>query len=79
MATTDTCGGAPLDGVVAIPLGTGVSLTLIRSERGYCFSSWSRHDGRELPIIGDDHREQAFPTPEEAAEFFRQLLQTLMS
>ena len=79
MATSDTCGGAPVDGVVAISLDDGISLTLIRSDRGYCFSSWSRHDGRGLPALGDDHREQAFPTPQEAAAFFRELLRTLMS
>ena len=68
MSPTDDCGGAPVDGVVAVPLDNGISLTLIRSDRGYCFSAWSRHDGRGLPVVGDDHRERAFPTVEQAAD-----------
>jgi len=72
--TIATCGGAPVNGVVAVPLGPGISLTLIRSERGYCFSAWSRDDGRGVPLIADDHRERAFPTVEDAVDFFRDLL-----
>ena len=77
MPDSGTCGGAPVDGVIAIPFGDGVSLTLVRSERGYCFSSWTRHDGRAMPSITDEHRARAFPSPEEAASFFRDLAGSL--
>ena len=77
MSDTATCGGAPVDGVIAIPFGPGISLTLVRSERGYCFSAWTRHDGRGMPPVAAEHRERAFPTPEDALQFFRDLVASL--
>jgi len=78
MSPTATCDGAPVDGVVALPLAPGISLTLVRSERGFCFSAWSRDDGRGVPTIADEHRDRAFPTVEDAVNFFRDLFATLV-
>jgi hypothetical protein len=77
MSTTATCGGAPINGVVAVALGTGISLTLVRSERGFCFFAWSRHDGQALPLLSDEHRTRAFATVEEAVTYFRTLVPSL--
>ena len=72
-----TCAGSPVEGVVAIPFGPGLSLTLVRSQRGYCFSSWTRHDGRSMPPVADEHRERAFQSTDDALRFFRDLAAAL--
>jgi hypothetical protein len=75
--STTTCGGVPVDGVVGVAFGPGISLTLTRSPRGYCFFAWSRHDGQLLPLVADAHRERAFPTVEDAVTYFRALFPSL--
>jgi hypothetical protein len=77
MSSTSTCGGAPISAVTTIPLGPGISLMIMRSERGYCFSSWSRHDDAPLPLLAREHRDRVFPDLEAAVDFFRDLLPTL--
>jgi hypothetical protein len=74
-----TCGGAPVDGVVAISLGPDltISLTLVRSPKGYCFSAWSCHDDRAMPEVSEADRLRAFDTEQEAVNYFRTLFQTL--
>ena len=76
MSSTPNCGNTPVDGVLAVPLGSGISLTLVRSADGYCFSAWMRHDGRAMPLVDDELKRRVFATVEAAADFFRDLLQT---
>lgn len=68
------CGGIPINGSMALQLEPGISLILVRSDKGYCFSSWSRHDGGLMPEVSEAHRLRAFPDPDEAAKFFRSLI-----
>lgn len=76
MSTPPKCGDEPLDGVVTAVLGV-VSLTLVRSASGYCFSAWTRHDGVATPAVPADQRGRVFPSFDEAVEFFRALLSRL--
>jgi hypothetical protein len=79
MPDSAICGGSPVEGVVAVPFAPGVSLTLVRSERGYCFSAWTRHDGRTMPPVADEHRERVFQSADDALSFFRALAASLES
>ena len=74
MSAIPDCGGAPINGAMAMALGPGISLTLVRSDGGFCFSTWSRYDGAALPDVSDANKQRPFPTPEEAATFFRGLV-----
>ena len=74
MRMVSECGGAPITTVIALPLAPGISLTLVQSDQGYCFSAWSRHDGLLMPEVPDEHKDRPFPTAEEAVQFFLALL-----
>jgi hypothetical protein len=76
LSTPPQCGDAPLDGVITAVLGV-VSLTLVRSANGYCFSAWTRHDGVATPAVPADQRGRVFPSVDEAVEFYRELLSQL--
>ena len=58
----------------ALQLEPGISLILVRSDKGYCFSSWSRHDGGLMSKVSEAHRLRAFSDPDEAAKFFASLI-----
>ncbi len=74
MPSIPECGGEPINAVMAMSIGPDISLTLIRSAKGYCFCAWSRGDGGVLPELSDEHKTRPFPTPDEAAAFFRSLI-----
>jgi hypothetical protein len=77
MSQIPQCGDAPVDSVLAIALTDGVSLTLVRSADGYCFSAWSRHDFIVMPLVSDEDRLRVFESVEAATEYFRLLCQQL--
>ena len=78
MPAENTCGDIPTNQAIAIPLGAdlGISLTLVRSAAGYCFSDWSRHDQRAVPAVSDADKARIFPTADGAVTFFRDLFQS---
>lgn len=73
MAECPTCGGRPIDGVVTTRVGNSLSLTLVRSPSGYCFSSWGDYYGNPGPAVDDALRTRVFPSIEDATAFFQQL------
>ena len=77
MSSIPTCGDAPVTGVLVMSLGEGMSITIVQSASGYCFSSWIRHDEVAMPVVSDEHFLRVFASPEECVEFFRDLLPTL--
>ena len=73
MADVPTCGGEPINSVITMSVGSGLSLALVRSAAGFCFSSWTDAYGKPGPFVEDALRERVFPSAEEASWFFRQL------
>jgi hypothetical protein len=78
MSEIPKCGDAPVEGAMAISIADGVSLVLIRSAKGYCFSSWSRHDQGPTPIIDGELIVRVFDTEAAATDFFRELYRTMV-
>jgi hypothetical protein len=64
----------PVRAVVAVPLSDGVSLTLLLSDAGWQFGSWTHHDGKPVqhqPALAD--RRRRFRSKSAAIEYFRSL------
>jgi hypothetical protein len=58
--------------IVAFALTPDVSITLVRVEHGWRFGHWERPTSDAIALHpSHEHAAQCFPTPEDAAAFFR--------